>query len=142
MAGANTGRKAPETGELSPLSRAGYRAIEHLRGTLLGHSLQRESTLEGIVQTCLDGLPSLLTYEMYSVYLLDRLGETRRIGVPLKAGDALTDSQCRDLGDAVFALLAPHDSVILTTNLKDHEPLASALGKTAQLPGLRDEAHL
>jgi hypothetical protein len=46
------------------------------------------------------------------------------------------------LGDAVFALLAPHDFVILTTNLKDHEPLASALGKTAQLPGLRDEAHL
>jgi len=43
--------------------------------------------------------------------------------------------QCRHLGDAVFALLAPPDCVILTTNLKDHLPLAEALGKTARLPG-------
>jgi hypothetical protein len=41
---------------------------------------------------------------------------------------------CRNLGDAVFAFLAPSDSVILTTNQKDHAPLAQALGKTTQGP--------
>jgi hypothetical protein len=34
------------------------------------------------------------------------------------------------LGDAVFALLAPHDFAILTTNLKDHEPLAERAWKS------------
>ena len=41
---------------------------------------------------------------------------------------------CRDLGDAVFAFFAPADSVILTTNTKDHVPLAQALGKAAEEP--------
>ena len=41
---------------------------------------------------------------------------------------------CRNLGDAFFALYAPFDAVILTTNLKDHAPLAEALGKQAQTP--------
>jgi hypothetical protein len=45
-----------------------------------------------------------------------------------------TDSQCRNLGDAVFAIMAPPDAVILTTNIKDHEPLARALGKIAMEP--------
>jgi len=45
-----------------------------------------------------------------------------------------SDSQCRSLGDAVFALAAPPDSVILTTNIKDHAPLAGALGKIAAEP--------
>jgi hypothetical protein len=38
---------------------------------------------------------------------------------------------CARLGDAYFALYAPSDSKILTTNLRDHIPLATALGKTA-----------
>ena len=46
----------------------------------------------------------------------------------------LTDSPCRDLGDAVFALFCPKDAVILTTNTKDHGPLAEALGKGVQSP--------
>jgi len=41
---------------------------------------------------------------------------------------------CRALGDAYFALFAPADADILTTNLKDHRPLAEALGKTAVSP--------
>lgn len=45
-----------------------------------------------------------------------------------------SDSLCRDLGDAIFALAAPADCVILTTNLKDHDPLAKALGKVAVEP--------
>lgn len=47
---------------------------------------------------------------------------------PLSKGD------CRHLGDAIFAFLAPDDSTILTTNLKDHAPLAKALGKKAESP--------
>ena len=41
---------------------------------------------------------------------------------------------CRNLGDAVFAFFAPSDTVILTTNVKDHEPLAAALGKAVEPP--------
>lgn len=41
---------------------------------------------------------------------------------------------CRALGDVVFALLCPPDAAIITTNLKDHEPLAKCLGKMAVRP--------
>lgn len=46
----------------------------------------------------------------------------------------LDNGKCRALGDAVFAFLAPADSIILTTNIKDHQPLAQALGKSAISP--------
>lgn len=46
----------------------------------------------------------------------------------------LKDQECRSLGDAIFACLAPPDSVILTTNVRDHAPLAEALGKRAESP--------
>jgi hypothetical protein len=39
----------------------------------------------------------------------------------------LDQKQCRALGDAVFAFFAPADAIILTTNLRDHQPLAEAL---------------
>lgn len=41
---------------------------------------------------------------------------------------------CQALGDAYFAIFAPADADILTTNLKDHCPLAAAIGKTAVGP--------
>lgn len=41
---------------------------------------------------------------------------------------------CRALGDAYFAIFAPDDAEILTTNLKDHCPLAEAIGKKAVSP--------
>jgi hypothetical protein len=41
---------------------------------------------------------------------------------------------CRSLGDAIFAFFAPDDCIIVTTNLKDHEPLARALNKSATRP--------
>jgi hypothetical protein len=44
------------------------------------------------------------------------------------------DSLCRSLGDAIFAFFAPNGSVILTTNIRDHGPLAQALGKKAEVP--------
>ena len=59
-----------------------------------------------------------------------RLAAIRR----LRAMEQLDDSQCRDLGDAVFALLAPVGSIIVTTNVRHHRPLAEALSKRAALP--------
>ena len=46
----------------------------------------------------------------------------------------LDQKQCRALGDAVFAFFAPADATILTTNLRDHQPLAEALGKSVAAP--------
>jgi len=34
----------------------------------------------------------------------------------------------------VFAFFAPKDATIVTTNIRDHRPLAAALGKTALSP--------
>jgi len=48
--------------------------------------------------------------------------------------EILTREQCRDLGDAIFAFKCPKDSVILTTNVRDHMPLAESLGKRAEAP--------
>ena len=46
----------------------------------------------------------------------------------------VTGTMCRDLGDCVIALLAPNDSVILTTNRRDHDLLAGAIGKLVASP--------
>lgn len=40
----------------------------------------------------------------------------------------ISDDQCRYLGDAVFAMQCPENAQILTTNVKDHQPLANAIG--------------
>ena len=45
-----------------------------------------------------------------------------------------TDSLCQALGDAVFVFFAPRESVILTSNVRDHQPLAEALGKRVEAP--------
>lgn len=42
------------------------------------------------------------------------------------------DRNCSALGDAYFALRCPSDCHILTTNVKDHELLAAALGKSVE----------
>ena len=46
----------------------------------------------------------------------------------------LDRDQCRRLGDAVFAFFCPTDAVILTTNIRDHVPLAASIGKKAEAP--------
>lgn len=51
-----------------------------------------------------------------------------------RPGDRLDRDSCRDLGDAIFAFFCPEDAVILTTNIRDHQPLAEAVGKTAVSP--------
>ncbi|MGA2601086.1 MAG: hypothetical protein ABSH09_29315, partial [Bryobacteraceae bacterium] len=50
----------------------------------------------------------------------------------LLAAGRFGDVMCRGLGDAVFALTAPADTCVVTTNLKDHGPLTAALGKSAE----------
>jgi hypothetical protein len=57
------------------------------------------------------------------------LNEIRR-----KPNVPVSRQQCRSLGDAVFAIFAPQDSTILTTNLRDLRPLSEALGKTCKSP--------
>lgn len=51
-----------------------------------------------------------------------------------KPSAPLQDKECRNLGDAIFVFLAPPDAVILTTNIRDHRPLAEAIGKIAISP--------
>ena len=46
----------------------------------------------------------------------------------------LDEDQCIALGDAVFAFQCPKDAVVLTTNVKDHGPLAAAVGVSAIKP--------
>ena len=46
----------------------------------------------------------------------------------------LTEEKCRWLGDAVFAFFCPDDAIVLTTNVKDHKPLAEAIGKAVDRP--------
>jgi hypothetical protein len=46
----------------------------------------------------------------------------------------ITEEECRWLGDAIFAFFCPRDAVILTTNMRDHVPLAEAIGKRAEAP--------
>jgi hypothetical protein len=43
-------------------------------------------------------------------------------------------SDCLCLGDAVFSFFAPPNSVVLTTNIKDHGPLARSVGLEAITP--------
>lgn len=49
-------------------------------------------------------------------------------------GQSPDTEYCRALGDAVYALLCPAGGMIVTTNVADHQPLASALGKSVTKP--------
>lgn len=46
----------------------------------------------------------------------------------------LTDDNCRNLGDLIFAFFAPSDAKILTTNRRDFQGLAEALSKSVDTP--------
>jgi hypothetical protein len=46
----------------------------------------------------------------------------------------IEEKDCLNLGDAVFVLFAPNDSIIMTTNIADYKPLAEAIGKVAKTP--------
>jgi hypothetical protein len=47
-------------------------------------------------------------------------------------GRLFEDEDCRNLGDAHFSLTCPPGATILTSNYKDHQALASALGITVE----------
>jgi hypothetical protein len=46
----------------------------------------------------------------------------------------MSAEDCRHFGDAYFVMFCPRNAVIVTTNLRDIEPMASALGIRAQNP--------
>lgn len=52
----------------------------------------------------------------------------------IRCGNDIQNQVCRNLGDAVFALQCPPDAKVLTTNDRDHRPLAEALGKEVITP--------
>lgn len=51
-----------------------------------------------------------------------------------RPNDPVDRDLCNDLGDAIFAFFCPHEAVILTTNIRDHQPLAESVGKKAENP--------
>jgi len=51
-----------------------------------------------------------------------------------KPKSAIEEKDCLNLGDAIFVLFAPNDSIILTTNITDYKPLVDAIGKVAKTP--------
>jgi hypothetical protein len=46
----------------------------------------------------------------------------------------MDETDCKNLGDAVFVFFAPQNSMILTTNISDFEPMAKSLGKSTINP--------
>jgi hypothetical protein len=49
-------------------------------------------------------------------------------------GTAMGRGECRDFGDAYFPLFCPKDTVIVTTNIRDIEPMATKLGVGVDKP--------
>jgi len=91
MAGCNPEPALAPDSEFTSSSSETYRRFERLRGKLLSHSLQRGITLSQIVQLCLEDLPSLLNFDLFSVYLLDRVGEMKRISAWRTSGGSLPE---------------------------------------------------
>lgn len=46
----------------------------------------------------------------------------------------MSNDDCRSFGDAYFVLFCPEDAVVISTNLRDIEPMAAALGIEAMSP--------
>jgi hypothetical protein len=103
-----------------------------------GMSCRLHSTAECCMSMNLKARGEDLGFLLDAMKGLSRREDTKRRAVLHKLKNTpkrLMDAKdCRNLGDAVFALYAPADAVILTTNVKDHAPLANALGKEAVLP--------
>jgi hypothetical protein len=94
-----------------------------------------ECSLAGLLRGNMDALIKLRDANQ----AMPESSESKRRGRVLK--DLVKDSRylldehdCRSLGDALFAFFCPPDAEVLTTNLKDHGPLATALGKVAAMP--------
>jgi len=89
----------------------------------LGASMRADPAALKALKTTVDKQPS-------------KAENARRSGAlaSLLANKPMTEKMCDDLGDAVLVFFAPSDSVILTTNTRDFEPLAGALGKAVERP--------
>ena len=53
---------------------------------------------------------------------------------PAMGSGAFLVEACRQLGDAYFVLFCPRDTTVATTNLRDIQPLAAALGIDVATP--------
>lgn len=51
-----------------------------------------------------------------------------------KPKSTIQEKDCLNLGDAIYVLFSPKDSIILTTNVADFKPLADAIGKIVKNP--------
>jgi DNA primase len=100
------------------------------RECCLGQELRNNRDKLSILQATIRDLPGKTENTRRHVILKE---------IARKPKQAITEEYCRGLGDAYFALFCPEDSVILTTNISDHKPLAEALGKEAETPLQRIE---
>ena len=69
---------------------------------------------------------------------VDRQEVVKRRGVlkhlEKRPSQRLNREQCRALGDAYFVLFCPDGATVLTTNRRDIDPMASAIGKAVASP--------
>ena len=123
-----------------PLSCYRQEKPEEKRGTISCHPAKCDSDLACCLQAELVGDADKLKALRDATLNCDpqRDEHTKRAKVLRnlyrKPKERFTEDDCRRLGDAYFAFFAPSDCEILTTNLKDHEPLASAVGINAVRP--------
>ncbi len=112
--------------------------IEKTKGLFDLHPMKCERDRECHLAAALKSRPEMLEKLRASIPEKSIRNEDRKRRAALKQllrpKARIDRDTCRDLGDAVFAFFCPDDAVILTTNIKDHRPLAEALGKEARTP--------
>lgn len=103
-----------------------------------GMKCKLHGTEECCLAAALKKRKSDLLYLLEAIKGLSRREDVNRRAVLHKLSNtpkrSMDANDCRKLGDAYFALHSPSNAVILTTNTKDHEPLAKALNKVVAAP--------
>jgi len=131
-------RRSITTDVIEPLSCYKEVAPREERGLLVLDPVRCEPERECCLGRRLASQPEALSRLREVTELVDNPERARRAKalreIIRKPRQPVTESMCRALGDVIFALFSPDDATILTTNLKDLQPLASALGKQAQRP--------
>lgn len=132
-------RRKVTTSVVEPLSCYAERGIDEYQGQLDAAMCRCSPERECCLAAKLRAQPGQLRALRQSVQSQDQKPENLRRARVLRTlyrtpNRGMTSEMCRDLGDAYFAFFAPRDSIILSTNLKDVGPLATALGKKSERP--------
>jgi hypothetical protein len=132
-------RRRVTTSVVEPLSCYAERGIEEDQGLLSIAMPQCAPTRECCLAPLLRDRINQLQKLREILKSQDQKPENVRRGKVLRAlhrtpKREMNVTMCRDLGDAYFALFAPQNSTILSTNLRDIDPLATALGKRTERP--------